>query len=354
MPDEQIRSAERLLIRGLNWIGDAVMSVPTLWKIRAAAPSARITVYAPDWCADIYRICPAVDSVVRPPPKRGAFGFRSEWQAAKRLRSERFEAAIVLPNSFHSALTISMAGIPHRFGYRTDGRGMLLTFCIPPDKSEIRHTVLYYQPLLEALGVPWEKGSERFDLDLSAETLSETEEVFIRRGVDLERELIGISPGAAWGPSKRWPAEHFAAAVAALCPDDNRQAVFFGSPADRELIDRITSSISTRAVSLAGAFDKLRHLIAAVRRCRLLITNDSGPMHIAAALGVPLVAIFGPTDERISGPWTTGRGKSTILRDPACRPCYNPRCDGDGRPCLARIAPEQVVESAEKLLESNG
>lgn len=350
MPDHGLSSAKKILIRGLNWIGDAVMSLPTIWKIREAAPNAKLTLASPGWSSDIYCICDAVDEVIKLPPKRGLLGLQSEFSAARLFRQEGFDSALILPNSFRSALAPFLAGIRRRTGYRTGGRGMLLTEAISVDRKAVKHTVHYYRHLLAALGVSWEDGSEKFGLHVEDKAKKSTDEILKNRGVDFSAELIGFSPGAAWGSSKRWPAEFFSEAASALCSDSRRQALFFGSPADEDLIAGILEKTPDKTVGLAGAFEMLHHLAAAISRCRLLVTNDSGPMHLAAALGVPVVALFGPTDERISGPWAAASGKAIVLRPPGCRPCYNPRCRKKGIPCLSRITVEQVVTSVEKLL----
>lgn len=354
MPERGLSSAGRILVRGLNWIGDAVMSLPTIWKIREAVPDARLTLASPGWSADIYCICTAVDEVIQIPPKGGLLGLPSEFKAARLFREDYFDLALILPNSFRSALAPFLAGVKRRTGYGTGGRGMLLTEAVSVDRAAVVHTVHYYRPLLSALDIHWEEGSEKFGLELDENAKKTADGILKREGVDPAGEIIGFSPGAAWGPSKRWPAESFAKAASNLCSDSQRQAIFFGSTADSDLIADILEKTPENSAGLAGTFARLHHLAAAISRCRLLVTNDSGPMHLAAALGVPVVALFGPTDERISGPWTGASGKAIILRPPDCLPCYNPRCRMKGTPCLARIAVEEVVEAAEKLLSAGG
>lgn len=343
--------AERILVRGLNWIGDAVMSLPTLACLHDAVPAARITVLAPAWCADIYRSCPAVDDVLETPRRSGRFGFNSELALIRTLRRHSFNAAILLPNSMHAAIAPFAAGIQTRIGYRTDGRAFLLTEAVTPLSGLPLHTVLYYRTLLEAVGIPWSSDAERFDLIIPPEIGAQTETILAGRGAIPGRRRIGFSPGAAWGPVKRWPADHFARAAYLLTNEhDDRQALIFGSPADTSLTAAIVAQGG--GIDLAGAFPTLAHLAAALASCDLLVTNDSGPMHLAAAVGTPVVALFGPTDERVSGPWPPG-GRNRIIRAPDCHPCYNPACN-TANPCLARIAPEEVVSAAEELLQKGG
>ena len=341
--------SKKVLVRGLNWIGDAVMSIPLLWKIREALPEAHLAVMSSGWCADIYRLCPAVDEVLDLPPKNQLF---QEFKFANWIRSMSFDSAVILPNSFHSAVIPSLAGIGLRFGYKTDNRGFLLSDAVfPPAKGG--HTVLYYKDLLDVLGISWPEGSERFELNLSKALGQQADEILNKEGVNEGDTLIGFSPGAAWGPSKRWPAENFKKAVELLTQKDGRKALLFGSPGDKELTAEIRQGAPQKAIDLAGKFDNLHHLVASIAKCQLLVTNDSGPMHIAAAVGTPVVAFFGPTDENISGPWVADSGKAAILRPENCSPCYNSQCKKNGGYCLATISAELCRQAAEQLLAAN-
>ena len=343
---DSLLGAERLLVRGLNWIGDAVMSLPTLRNVRDSIPGAYITVFAPGWSAGLYRICPAVDEVIEAPPK-GTF---SEFGLARRISSGKYDGALILPNSFRSALGPVLARVPNRWGYATDRRSLLLShFVRLPERAKKEHTVLYYRELLEATGIAW--AGERFDIDLNEETRSRAEEIVRQRGGETGRRRVGISPGAAWGPSKRWPAQRFAEAARQLIESADCEVLVFGSPADAELARGITETVGRGAVDLSGAFDELAHLAAAIASCGVLVTNDSGPMHLAAALGVPVVAVFGPTDEAKSGPWDSGGGATVIARAPHCRPCYNPQCNEPGHPCMEEIGSDEVVTAACAMLE---
>jgi heptosyltransferase-2 len=337
-----------IIISGLNWIGDAVMSLPTIWAIRDALPEARITVMSPGWCADIYQICPAVDEVIRPVvDTRSPLG--SLAQTVQEIKKRQFDSAILLPNSVRSAARLWLAGVPQRIGYDTDGRRLFLTDSLKLP-TERPHTILYYRHLLEWLGIPWPAGEEKFSLSLTEITQRKTDKLLEDRSVDFSRQLIGFSPGAAWGPSKRWPADNFAAAINGLCCSTDRQALIFGSPGDMELNTDIHKKAKANIANLTGAFDNLRNLVDAISRCSVLVTNDSGPMHIAAAMGVPVVALFGPTDEKISGPWNANQSKSTILRAPDCQPCYNPQCKRDSSTCMGTISAENAIEAVEELL----
>ena len=348
MASEPSLEVGSLLVRGLNWIGDAVMSLPTIGNLREALPEARIAVLSPGWSSGVYKLYPAVDEVLEAPQRRGGIGILSEWALAGQLRGRQFDAALVLPNSFRSAVAPLLARIGQRWGYRTDWRGPLLSRAVRlPREVEREHTIFYYRPLLREIGVPWR--DERCELKLSDEIVDETEAILRQRGVETGRIRAGFSPGAAFGPSKRWPAERFARVARMLSESHGVQPLVFGSEAEGPLAEAVADAAGHGAANLAGAFPEARHLAAAIATCALLVTNDSGPMHIAAALAVPVVALFGPTDERRSGPW--GVGDSIVIsRHPKCRPCYNPRCDEKGWPCMEAIGVEEVAEAAGTLL----
>lgn len=322
------------------------MSLPSLNRIRAALPQAQISVASSGWCADIYRICDAVDDVLDLPAKGRVL---EELKFSNWIRTMNFDSAVILPNSFHSAIIPAVSGIKLRFAYNTDGRGFLLSDAVNKPRQQ-KHTVLYYQELLEVLGIPWLDGEAEFSLNIPDQVKSESNNILKNNGFKAGSPIIGFSPGAAWGPSKRWPAPHFRSVVDQLTRNNRCQALLFGSPGDGELTAEIGKGLGDRIVDLAGKFDNLHHLVAAIKKCDLLVTNDSGPMHIAAAVGTPVVALFGPTDEKISGPWVGSSGKATILRPENCSPCYNSQCRKSGDICLASISPEQCLDAAENLL----
>lgn len=322
-------------MRATNWIGDAVMSLPAIRAIRGIFPRAHIAVLAKPWVADVYARESSIDAVL---PYAG-----SRREIAARLRAEAFDAAILLQNAFDAALVAWMAGIPVRIGYDRDARGLLLTHPIPvPEPGDIpRHERFYYLELLRRAGL-----MERFPVSdairldgIDAARASGAAHLS-RLGIDAP--VIGISPGAAFGSAKRWPAGRFAQVAR-----DFPRALLFGSAAERDLCDTIAAGVPG-ALNLAGR-TTLCEFIDLASVCRLFLTNDSGAMHIASALGVPTVTIFGATDDTTTGP--TGPLARVVREHAECSPCLLRECPIDHR-CMTRVVPERVAAVARDLLRT--
>src|SRR5579883_1356631 len=282
----------KILVRATNWLGDAVLSLPAIRAVGEAFPAARLTVVARPWVADLYGRESAIDEVMLYQPR----GWKDRREFAARLRQERFDCAILLQNAFDAALMAWMAGIPARIGYRRDGRGCLLTTSVPvPEPGEIpRHERFYYLELLRRAGL-MEQYPECADIRLDG--IAAARDAGARRlaGMGVAAPVIGISPGAAFGGAKRWLPERFAEAAAKLAGS----VLVFGSASERELCARVAAQ--TGGLNLAGE-TTLGEFIDLASVCRLFLTNDSGAMHVAAALGVPTVAVFGATDDATTGP----------------------------------------------------
>jgi heptosyltransferase-2 len=337
---------QRILIRATNWVGDAVMSLPALEAIRSRFPEAHISVLARPWVADIYARESFADNII---PYTAGHGFRDlagKLAAARQLRSMRFDAAILLQNAFEAAALVWLARIPVRIGYDRDGRGRLLTHAIPvPAKGEIPpHERFYYLELLRRAGlIPCLPDTDRIRLGSTAGAARSGQERFRRLGM---QDVIGISPGAAYGNAKRWLPERFVEAAARL----GGSVALFGSAGERSLCDSIAEGLRLRGVQVhnfAGE-TSLREFIDLAAACRAYLTNDSGGMHIASALSVPTVAVFGSTDHVATGP--TGP-LARVVREPVeCSPCLLRECPIDHR-CMMRVSAERVVQVAGELLK---
>jgi heptosyltransferase-2 len=339
----------KVLVRATNWLGDAVMSLPAIRTVREVFPHAHIAVVARPWVADLYAREAAIDRVI---PYTVQSGLRSKREFAARLRVQRFDGAILLQNAFDAALVAWLAEIPERIGYNRDARGFLLTQRIRvPEPGEIpRHERFYYLELLRRAGM-----IERFP---------RTEAIRLG-GIDAAREsggahlsarniaapVIGISPGAAYGNAKRWLPERFAE-VARRCQASAASVLVFGSQSERPLCEEVIAALRGSGMetrNLAGE-TTLREFIDLAAVCRLFLTNDSGAMHVASALGVPTVAVFGATDDTTTGP--TGALARVVREHAECSPCLLRECPIDHR-CMTRVTADRVASVAQELLEES-
>ncbi len=334
-------SVARVCVRSTNWLGDAVMSLAAIRAIRNTLPHAHLALVARPGLADLFAREDAVDRVIPYPAARN-FGARRAFAA--QLRKERFDCAILLQNAFDAALVAWLADIPERIGYKRDGRGRLLTRAIPvPEPGDIpRHERFYYLELLRRAGI-----IDRFP---PCEAIAlENVEAARRSGAEhlaalgIAEPVIGIGPGAAYGNAKRWMSERFAACGRALRPADGTVLVF-GAAAERELAESVAREIPG-ARNLGGQ-TTLREFIDLVACCRLFLCNDSGAMHVASALGVPTVAVFGATDDVTTGP--TGSHALVVREHAECSPCLLRECPIDHR-CMTRVTAERVIEAARSL-----
>jgi heptosyltransferase-2 len=323
----------RLLVRAPNWLGDAVLSLPAVRDLRRNFPAARIEVLARPWVAPLYGAVSEVDAI------RESRGVGADAEAVRGA----FDAAVLLPNSFASALSVWRAAIPERWGYATDLRGPLLTRR-PRVPAEVRgrSQVYYYRAMLAGLGL---------DVSPEADATLRCPEDWAARGAALlgggDQPWIGLNPGAFFGPAKRWLPERYAAAGELLARHAGARVAILGGASERALGEAIAAGMRAPARMLCGE-TTLPELVGVLSRLRLLVTNDSGPMHVAAALGVPLVAVFGPTDWRETAP--VGR-RHRLIREPVpCSPCLLRECPIDHR-CMKRIPVDRVVGEARSLLE---
>ena len=335
----------KILIRATNWIGDAVLSLPAIRAVRGRFPDAELCVLARPWVAAVYEGERAVDRILILHGAPGVRDLRAKLRLAWELRRERFDLAIVLPNSFESALLLRLAGIPRRIGYARDGRSILLTQAVPtPETGSIsRHQRFYYLELLRRAGIIDELplvSDIRFDGVEIARRRGE--ELLAARGVHLP--VIGVSPGAAYGGAKRWLPERFASAAGQVAEKTGATVLVFGSEAEQKLCGEVAAACG--GLNLAGQ-TTLRQFIDMTAACLAFLSNDSGAMHIAAALGIPSVTVFGPTDETATGPVGPG---ARVLREPVeCAPCLKRECPIDHR-CMTRVSAEMVATEALRMI----
>jgi heptosyltransferase II len=335
-----------LLVRATNWLGDAVMTTPALAAVREGFPDARIVLLARPLVAELFRHHPDVDEVMDfelPGRHEGALG---RLRLAGEVRRRRFDGALLLQNAFDAALIAFLGRIPERAGYPTDGRRILLTLPVPlPPGILERHEVEYYLCLLDGMGIP-----RPVPAALKLAVTEEEREAMATRlaflGIERGASIVTINPGATYGSAKRWYPDRFAAVADTLSGEWGAGVVVVGSTAEAPLAGEIETAMRNPPVNLAGK-TTVRELMALLSLSSFLITNDSGPMHIGAALDVPLVAIFGPTDWRRTSPWS---GRAKVVRvEIDCSPCRLRVCDR-GHECMLGVTPEMVVDAARQLL----
>jgi len=334
----------RILIRATNWVGDAVMAVPALEQIRARFPQAHIAMLARPWVSGLYDKS-LIDEIIPYTAAKGWRDLRGKWELAGRLRQMRFDAAILQQNAFEAAVLVWLAGIPVRIGYNREGRGLLLSDPIRvPKPGEIPdHQRFYYLEMLRRAGLI-EQLPESPMIRLPG--ISFLQKDGARR---LEGTWIGLSPGAAYGTAKRWLPERFAAAGIEVARALSARVAVFGSPDERTLCEGIAAAVreaGLTAVNFAGQ-TSLVEFVEMASICRAFVTNDSGAMHIASALGVPTVSVFGATDHVTTGP--TGP-LAKVIREPVeCSPCLLRDCPIDHR-CMKAVAAERVAGEVLELV----
>ena len=383
-PPSPLRTShsERILVRGVNWLGDAVVTTPALLRLRQARPGAHIALLTPEKLAGLWTHHPAIDAVL-------TFAQNdSLWRVARKLRQGQFQIGLALPNSHRSALELWLAGIPQRVGCATRLRSWLLTRCVPPRTGILRmrkrslveirrliaagaveasnsapcpplsgaaHHLHHYLHLAAALGANPE-ALPPF-LDVHPEEVEAARQKFL---LDDRAPWFALNPGAEYGPAKRWPRERFVAAAAEIQKRAGGRWVVCGGRGDVELAADITAELTRdparhprqAPVNLA-ARTSLRELCALLKGCRLLLTNDTGPMHVAAAVGTPVVAIFGSTSPELTGPGLPAVSTNLLLQsNAACSPCFRRRCPIDFR-CMTGISVARVVEAVLNALNSS-
>ena len=340
---------ERILVRATNWVGDAVMSLAALQALRKRFPASHIAILARPWVAGLYGRESFCDELIPYEAPRGWThgwsGWRAKWSIAADLRRRSFDCVILFQNAFEAAALVWLARIPVRIGYRRDARGWLLTNAVAvPKKGEIpKHQRFYYLELLRRAGLIQEYSA---DVAVQLRGAAAAAEEGHKR---LPGRVIGVSPGAAYGGAKRWIPERFAEAAVAVAKKQGASVAIFGSKEEQSICDQVQRAVEAAGIvanNFAGR-TSLAEFIEMASACDVYLTNDSGPMHIASALGVPTVAIFGATDEEATGPLGT---HSRIVREPVeCSPCLLRECPIDHR-CMTRVTSERVSAAAFHLL----
>lgn len=344
-------SPSRILVRATNWLGDAIMSLPALAALRRRFPEARIDILARPWVAGLYRFEPFADRIIPYQPRGGGLGAIDRLSTSSRLRSQAYDCALLLQNAFDAALIAWLARIPLRVGYARDGRTALLSRAIAvPSNGEIPpHESFYYLELLRRAGwleaLPDEPSTR---LEGAARARAAGRARFDSE--DWSGPVVGVSPGAAFGTAKRWLPDRFAAAAVRLAGELGARVAVFGSTDESGLCRQVCELIAAGGAetrSFAGQ-TSLEEFIERAAACSLMLTNDSGAMHVGAALGTPTVAVFGPTNHVATGP--AGPLARVVRVAVECAPCQLRHCPIDHR-CMTGVTSEMVVKAGLELIQ---
>jgi heptosyltransferase-2 len=333
----------KLLVVAPNWIGDAMLAQPLLARLRERRAGARIEVVAPEWTAPVFRRMPEVAEVLEVPFRHGELALGARLRLARRLRARRYAEAYVLPNSFKSALVPFLAGIPRRVGFRGEARLGLLNVRHHLDAAALPLMAERYAQLAERPGAPLQRPLPRVAIEADQANLLIT---VSRLGLDRSRPVVALCPGAEFGPAKRWPARHFAALARRLAARGNT-VWLIGSAAERALGEEIAQLAAGEALNLCGRTD-LAGAIDLLSVARCVVTNDSGLMHVAAALGRPLVAIYGSSSPDHTPP-LAAHARIVWLRA-ECSPCFARECPLGHLRCLNDLTPERVLAEIDTAL----
>ena len=341
-------AVKRLLVRGTNWLGDGVLMTPALLALRQGFPQARIVLLVKPPVAELFQGHPSIDETILYLNPGIHAGLGGKWRLAKSLRARRFDLAVLFQNAFEAALLAAAAGIPRRYGYPTDGRWLLLSDrVVQTAHVRRRHEVEYYLELLRPMGFPIPSQAPvlyttpQEDRDAAARLGS--------LGVLPGQPIIGLNPGSTYGTAKRWLPQRYADVAERLATEYNAHVLIFGGRGEELLGDDIARMLTVPHTVLSGR-TTVRELMALLKQCRLLLTNDAGPMHIAGALGVPVVAVFGPTNPQTTGP--VGTNYELVRQPVECSPCLLRECPIDHR-CMLKVQSQEVYEAAVRQLRAS-
>lgn len=342
---------KRIIVRGTNWVGDAMMTLPALRELRRLFPEAHITLATRSWAKGLFNDAEFVDEL----QIHDGRGLGSFFQQVRAWRKGQFDLAVLLTNSFESALVAALARIPVRIGYAADGRARLLTHPIDlPEWRSTKHEIFYYLKIIAR--IEWIFTRQQTFLDVQPDASLEISDVrkdearylLRRQGVVEERPVIALCPGSINSRAKRWPAESYAV-LADRCVDTLKaQILLVGSKEELEVSKQVADRMHNKPIVLTGQTD-IAEVVAVLSIADLLITNDTGPAHISAALGRPTLVIFGPTNPLTTRPFSP---VAEIIRHPPdCAPCMLRDCPIDHR-CMTAITPDDVFAHARILLSN--
>ncbi|HYQ48560.1 MAG TPA: lipopolysaccharide heptosyltransferase II, partial [Thermodesulfovibrionales bacterium] len=344
----QTGRCETALVRGVNWIGDAVMTIPALRALKRAAPGMRISLLVKPWVAPLFERDPAVDEIILYTDEFK--GISGKLKLSRDLKARGFCMAVLFQNAFDAAFLTFLAGIPRRMGYSRDGRRLLLTHPVAFDSyARNLHHIDYYLNLVrragfEAVpGMPW--------IFLGLEERIKARDML----ASMKRPIVAINPGATYGSSKRWHPGRFAEVADAVMRELGGSIILLGGPKETLIADEILRSADSSLITAGSLLNlagrtSLRELISVISECDMLLTNDSGPMHVGYAVGTPIVAIFGSTSPEHTGP--AGMSDIVIRKAVACAPCFERECRKKELECMDRITSSEVFDGVKRLVRT--
>ncbi|NIM58275.1 MAG: lipopolysaccharide heptosyltransferase II [Candidatus Aminicenantes bacterium] len=332
----------KIVVRAPNWIGDSILAIPAAYSLSRNFPHAQIWVAAKHWVKELFVSHDFIKGIISLPDDDG---FKSLKDSVRKIKSFHFDIGVLLTNSFSSALLFYLSKIPERWGYNTDGRRVLLTRGVALKKGEdSSHQLNYYLDLISGLGL--KTSPPKISLPVTEEEKGKAKEMLLSLNVNLTKPLAILNPGASYGPSKRWHARNYAKLAILLQDRKKADILITGSKDEAELAESIASLMAKKPFNLTGKTN-LRLLAGLISNADLFISNDSGPMHIANALKIPVIAIFGPTNPSYTGPFQ--QPAVVIKKDVPCWPCSYRECPFDHK-CMISIDAEEVFETCQRFL----
>lgn len=345
--NSRFKDVNNILLRSANWVGDAVMTTPAVRAVRKNFPRARITILAKPWVMPVFHNNPHIDEIMRYDAAGRHNGPAGLYRLSRDLKQKKFDLAIVFQNAFEAALLAFATRIPRRLGFATDGRALFLTDRLYNYRALKKgHLIDYYLGIISGVGLDLE--GRDLELVISDKERQQAHALLKKLGVSPEEPHAGLNPGATFGTAKRWLPERFAEISRRLYADQGYRSLIFGASGEARLGRQIAELSDDCAVNLCGRTN-LREAMALIDRCRFFITNDSGLMHVAAALDKPQLAIIGPTDYIATGP---SNRHSRLVRVPGIccmSPCMQADCPTDHR-CMTRISVNMVLDELQALL----
>lgn len=331
----------KIMVRATNWVGDAIMALPALRAVREKCRQSSISIVARPYVADIYRGQGICDEFIPYDPKGQHKGWRGRELLAANLRARKFDVAFLLQNAFDAAWMAWRAGIPERIGYARDARSLFLTKAIPvPHPGEIpTHEKFYYLELLRRAGwIAALPSIDQITLQVSYAQKRFAADTLLNAGARPSALRLAIGAGASYGSAKCWSPDRFAEFANHFQSEKDADVILFGTPGELAVSEAIVAGMRRKPVNLTGK-TSISELPALLSECHLFLGNDSGAMHVAASVGLPVVAVFGPTDPEGTAPVTPRR--TIVQQKPYCSPCFLKRCPTDHR-CMTAVTPVMV------------